>query len=175
MSTFGHRLAELHPGAKAKAESPWTDELIQRLRVDWAAGITASEIAGRFGLSKNAIVGKAHRLFLDSRPTPIKRDPNKPLPVRKPAKPFMPAFRLPALASDIGTPAPIPVMPFRLTPPAAVETVFLPRKAGTRQCAWVDEGPRPMTWIYCQDSTDGGGSYCTEHHRISYQPRRAGV
>jgi len=51
----------------------WTDERIDELSQLWQAGHSASEIGKRLGVSKNAVVGKAHRLKLPSRPSPIKQ------------------------------------------------------------------------------------------------------
>ncbi len=51
--------------------SPWTEEKIERLRELWATGKSGSEIGKKLDLSKNSVVGKAHRLCLDSRPSPI--------------------------------------------------------------------------------------------------------
>ena len=53
----------------------WTDETIERLRTLWAEGHSTEEIGRRMGVSKNAIVGKAHRLRLPSRPSPIRKQP----------------------------------------------------------------------------------------------------
>lgn len=51
----------------------WTDEQIDTLRKLWGEGLSTSEIGRQLGVSKNAVVGKAHRLGLPSRPSPIKR------------------------------------------------------------------------------------------------------
>jgi GcrA cell cycle regulator len=51
----------------------WTDERIDRLKKMWADGATASQIADELGgVSRNAVIGKAHRLGLDARPSPVK-------------------------------------------------------------------------------------------------------
>ncbi|MGZ8282285.1 MAG: GcrA family cell cycle regulator [Allosphingosinicella sp.] len=51
----------------------WTDERIERLRELWSQGVTASQIADELGgVSRNAVIGKAHRLGLQSRPSPVK-------------------------------------------------------------------------------------------------------
>jgi len=51
----------------------WTDERIERLKKMWSAGATASQIADELGgVSRNAVIGKAHRLGLDARPSPVK-------------------------------------------------------------------------------------------------------
>ena len=56
----------------------WTDERINLLQELWHQGHSASEIAQRLGgISRNAVIGKAHRLELPSRPSPIKREEKK--------------------------------------------------------------------------------------------------
>ena len=51
----------------------WTDERIDRLKTMWENGLTASQIADELGgVSRNAVIGKAHRLGLKSRPSPVK-------------------------------------------------------------------------------------------------------
>lgn len=52
-------------------ESPWDDDNIATLRRLWAEGLSAAEIGRRIGVSKNAVVGKAHRLRLPARPSPL--------------------------------------------------------------------------------------------------------
>ena len=50
----------------------WTDERIEALRKMWESGQTASQIAEALGgVSRNAVIGKAHRLELQSRPSPV--------------------------------------------------------------------------------------------------------
>ena len=66
----------------------WTDERIDQLKAMWEKGLTASQIADELGgVSRNAVIGKAHRLGLQSRPSPVKPNeaPKKAAPVRKPA------------------------------------------------------------------------------------------
>src|SRR6185369_17040455 len=57
----------------------WTDERIDRLKKMWSDGSTASQIADELGgVSRNAVIGKAHRLGLDARPSPVKPGEEKP-------------------------------------------------------------------------------------------------
>ena len=70
----------------------WTDERIATLKKMWEGGSTASQIADELGgVSRNAVIGKAHRLGLKSRPSPVKANekkkaaPAKPKPAPKPA------------------------------------------------------------------------------------------
>lgn len=85
----------------------WDDETIRHLRDLWAQGLSTAEIGRRLGVSKNAIVGKAHRLDLDARPSPIRRDGTKPSTERPSAYPRMAGPTLPPLASA-GGPAAAP-------------------------------------------------------------------
>lgn len=66
----------------------WTDERIGTLRKMWEGGATASEIATELGgVSRNAVIGKAHRLGLKARPSPVKANEKKKAaaPVKKAA------------------------------------------------------------------------------------------
>lgn len=51
----------------------WTDESIMRLRGLWQDGLSTAEIGRRMQITKNAVVGKAHRLTLPPRPSPIRK------------------------------------------------------------------------------------------------------
>lgn len=85
----------------------WTDERIDTLKTMWENGMTASQIAEKLGgVSRNAVIGKAHRLGLQSRPSPVKPNETEEKPAPKAAAPK------PAPA-----PAPKPVEP-RPTPQA---------------------------------------------------------
>lgn len=50
----------------------WTDDKIKKLKKLWEKGLSTSEIGKKLDVSKNAVVGKAHRIGLKSRPSPIK-------------------------------------------------------------------------------------------------------
>ena len=52
----------------------WTETRVDQLKNLWEEGLSASQIANRLGdVTRNAVIGKAHRLGLSSRPSPIKR------------------------------------------------------------------------------------------------------
>ena len=66
----------------------WTDERIDRLKTMWEKGMTASQIAEDLGgVSRNAVIGKAHRLDLQSRPSPVKANEPATASVPKAAAP----------------------------------------------------------------------------------------
>jgi GcrA cell cycle regulator len=78
----------------------WTDERIDRLKELWTQGMTASQIADELGgVSRNAVIGKAHRLGLQSRPSPVK--PNEAAPAAEEAAPA-------AAAEPAAAPEPAP-------------------------------------------------------------------
>jgi GcrA cell cycle regulator len=58
-------------------DSIWSDDLITALAALWAEGHSTAEIGRRLGVSKNAVVGKAHRLSLTPRPSPVKIVPGQ--------------------------------------------------------------------------------------------------
>lgn len=61
-----------------KTALAWTDEMVKELARLWEQGLSTGEIGRALGVSKNAVVGKAHRLGLTGRPSPIKRTASKP-------------------------------------------------------------------------------------------------
>jgi len=102
----------------------WTDERIDRLKELWSKGMTASQIADELGgVSRNAVIGKAHRLGLQARPSPVK--PNEPAPKARskpapsPAEQAPPAAARPAAAPHRPEPQPAaaPAQPATAAPP----------------------------------------------------------
>ena len=66
----------------------WTDERIEKLTKMWEGGATASQIAEELGgVSRNAVIGKAHRLGLKARPSPVKANEKPEGPAPAPARP----------------------------------------------------------------------------------------
>lgn len=104
----------------------WTNERIDQLKTMWERGMTASQIAEELGgVSRNAVIGKAHRLGLQARPSPVKAVDATPKAA--------PAPRKPAVAAD---PAP---------PPFETSATSAPAKeaAPVRQAAPVAAPPPP--------------------------------
>ncbi len=97
----------------------WTDEVINQLRGLWAEGHSTAEIGRRLGVTKNAIVGKAHRLDLPARPSPIRRDPNAE-PVTRVTVRRVEGPTLPPLPSAVAETA------FEALPPMASAGMLVP-------------------------------------------------
>ena len=86
----------------------WTDERIATLKKMWEGGSTASQIADELGgVSRNAVIGKAHRLGLKSRPSPVKANEKKKAEAKKPAaKPVVKKPAAKPAAKPVAKPAP---------------------------------------------------------------------
>ena len=94
----------------------WTDERIERLKNMWAKGATASQIADELGgVSRNAVIGKAHRLGLEQRPSPVK--PGEEKEAKKPAA-TAPAAAAPKPAPKAEAPKPAAAAPATAAPAA---------------------------------------------------------
>ena len=161
----------------------WDDTAIACLRRLWAnQALSASQIGLRLGATKNAVVGKAHRLGLPSRPSPIAQNYSaRPKPMRKPK------VTLPPLAVE-AAPAVIPAAPDLVAaavpvevPPAvaaagggADEPAPRPRPVLVRSCCWPmwPNDARP-TQEFCgapsRIKADGVAcSYCEDHARRAF-------
>ncbi len=95
----------------------WTDERIATLKTMWEAGQTASQIAEALGgVSRNAVIGKAHRLELQARPSPVKpNDPEAKAAAAAEASASAAATAPEPVAApepvEVETPKPAPVVP----------------------------------------------------------------
>lgn len=127
----------------------WTDERIGTLTKMWEGGATASQIAEKLGgVSRNAVIGKAHRLGLKSRPSPVKANeekPEKPAP-RKPApETLVVAPRKPAPPKPIVAPqapsAPPPFAPDADEPVHVAPAVAAPRIVSVGPGGFLRQGP----------------------------------
>ena len=88
----------------------WTEERIAKLKEMWEGGATASHIADDLGgVSRNAVIGKAHRLGLKARPSPVK-EKDKPAPVAAAAT-AAPAAARPAAREQTEALRPAPAEP----------------------------------------------------------------
>ena len=148
----------------------WTDSAIEQLRDLWDDNsLSGLQIGRRMGISKNAVVGKAHRLGLPMRPSPIKRDgvPRPPAPVRGGVR-----TTLAALAVEAPPPAPPAAPRPRIAPREAepMRTVFRPRLPSA--CCWPlwDNRKRP-THKYCGADATPGQPYCAKHRALSLLAR----
>lgn len=158
----------------------WNEEAIARLRSLWDEGLSTAEIGRRMAVSKNAVVGKAHRLNLPARPSPIRRDPSGATP-RRPALKRVSGPTLPPLsvtleptlpvslpAAEIRRPEPVreaSAAPDRAPQPALRPVTPRPR---SYTCCWPIGEPGTKSFRFCDSEATAGKPYCTEHAQLAY-------
>lgn len=154
----------------------WTEERIEVLTRLWAEGLSASQIAAELGggASRNAVLGKAHRLGLVRRETKGPSTPGSPKPPRPPtppaaAAPPMPQAPAPALVEQH------PVCQPAETSPA--QAVVVPRSAGVTimelreaMCRFPLGDPTTPEFRFCGAQASTGLPYCAHHAQIAYVP-----
>jgi len=126
----------------------WTDERVELLKKLWGEGKTAAEIAKVLGdgVTRNAVIGKAHRLKLSTRLSPIQQNTR---PMRNPDAP-----RAKKLAP--------PRLDFKGN---CVQMVDL----APRMCRWPNGDPQDEDFSFCGCEIVEGLPYCPEHARAAYQ------
>jgi GcrA cell cycle regulator len=157
------------------SEFEWTDDTIRELWQLWSEGHSTAEIGRRMGISKNAVVGKAHRLDLPARPSPIRTggSPRPPRPPRAPRRPPVPRLADTVLLSSLRA-GDIPTAVERLAPlhTPTRRVASAPRRIGSHPCCWPIGEPRTSSFRFCDDLAPLDVPYCDEHARLAYKPRR---
>ncbi len=147
----------------------WTEETIARLRALWAEGHSTAEIGRRMGISKNAVVGKAHRLELSARPSPIRRGdeaPRRPAPARRLAS--APPTSTPS-ASEPPNARAAGRLDERPAPPPLRAVVAAARGAGREMpCCWPIGEPGTPDFRFCDAPAIAGKPYCEAHAQLAY-------
>ncbi len=157
----------------------WTEQQIQALKKMWGNGYSASDIAKTLGggLTRNAVIGKAHRLKLSSRPSPIAAGGEMPMKVggnvlptmtkiskkRSMLRPLPPVQMPEAVARPVAREAFKPIEQIKRTEGIAVT------KAGERHCRWPIGDPRSPEFRFCGCPSYEGLPYCVDHARVAYQ------
>ena len=157
-------------------EMEWAEDTIFRLRTLWDEGLSTAEIGRRLGVSKNAVVGKAHRLDLPARPSPIRRDgagggvPRRSAP-RRVAGPTLPPLSSSgfATASALATVHHTPPLAPRPAPPPARVQAPAPRPYGrVVTCCWPIGEPGTRSFHFCDAESVPGKPYCSDHAQLAY-------
>lgn len=145
----------------------WTDERVELLKKLWQDGLSASQIAKQLGgVTRNAVIGKVHRLGLSGRATPSKPARNvykAPRPARPAQAPSAPR-RMAEPLSSASAPTQAPVRYVDEAPGSATVLTL-----GAHMCKWPIGDPAMDNFTFC-GRRSGEGPYCHEHSRIAYQP-----
>lgn len=150
----------------------WSEDEITTLKDLWASGMVTQKIGDRMKRSKSSIVGKAGRLDLPARPSPIHRRTVDGVP--PPHRPHVPRVTLPPLQSAVLVAPPTPPAPTETaqgssTLDALVEQALRPRSA----CCWPTGEPGKPGFRFCDDRAMAGRPYCGAHVLRAYAPMRS--
>jgi GcrA cell cycle regulator len=162
--------------------SEWSDQQIARLRELWDGPDSTAAIGGKMGMSKNAVVGKAKRLNLPARPSPIIRD-GRPVKPKSAPRVHGATLTLPPsiIAAQAAEKAAERALVAKLSEIVAAATEPEPeaprvefKPLAPRQCCWPLWDGKP-THRYCEAVARPGRAYCSAHHEIAYtKPQREG-
>ena len=150
----------------------WNDETIARIRALWSEGHSTAEIGRRMGISKNAVVGKAHRLCLPARPSPIRRGTGEKrastrATIRRVTGPTLPALQ--SVPRAVAPPTPVGFTPMQKPPVVLRQVPAQPRPSGrVSSCCWPLGEPGTPDFHFCGDPTVPAKPYCDEHAALAY-------
>ena len=160
----------------------WTKERTSLLEKRWTEGKSAAEIAKELGgVTRNAVIGKAHRMGLSGRPSPIKKatTTRKKTTKKAAATPKKaPAKKPVQKKKKVEEPAPTP-LPKSIKPiPAGPKKKKKERPSGDalgildltdRICKWPIGDPQEADFHFCGDDVHPGRPYCVTHCTEAYQ------
>lgn len=151
----------------------WTDERVALLKKLWGEGKTAKEIAHILGggVTRNAVIGKAHRLKLSNRISPIQQNEKvktRPKVLDKSAR----AARK-NVPIEIVHPRPTSTMALAPAPNAPRGGVKM-QDLRERSCRWPYGDPRDADFHFCGAGSIPGLPYCEHHARVAFHTSRGG-
>ncbi len=130
----------------------WTDERVALLKRLWGEGKTAAEIASELGgVTRNAVIGKAHRLKLSNRVSPIQQN-KKPVAVASNKQPAPVEKKIRQTLEQDNNRIGVSMMELDAT-----------------MCRWPLGDPREEKFSFCGDGSIPGLPYCEAHSKVAYQ------
>ena len=150
----------------------WTEERVELLKKLWSEGLSASQIAAELGgITRNAVIGKVHRLGLSGRA----KSANSGAPRQR--KPRAPTHMLRIGRSIRGNTALAPIYDTEAeAEPELIDNII---PIGQRRtilelteatCRWPVGDPGAGDFFFCGGNTVGSTPYCAHHARVAYQP-----
>ena len=151
----------------------WTDERVELLKKLWTDGLSASQIAAQMGgVTRNAVIGKVHRLSLSGRARPASSTP-------RPRKMRQPSMHRPRTFVNGNTVMKTHAQPAprRLPAPVPIEDIVVPISLNISllalteaMCKWPIGDPGAEQFHFCGHKNWNSLPYCEYHSRLAYQP-----
>lgn len=178
----------------------WTDERVDLLKTMWGAGKSASQIAKELGgVTRNAVIGKVHRLGLSNRTAPAKAKEAAAREKPATAKPAPPPAPKPAAATEAkpadrplnipprkpimtaGQPLPPQPSNSEISAEALANVAAIEKKSKKlrlmelteRTCKWPVGDPATEDFWFCGLVSEQGKPYCEAHNAVAFQPMSA--
>ena len=139
---------------------PWNESNVERLRELWDQGLPTAQIGKLLGFTKNAVVGKAHRIGLERRPSPIRRTAVKP-DRKKARSPIIPKLNFENTKEEV-VEKQKPQKNFQ----PVIKNLFTNNIK--RGCEWPEGHPDESDFKFCGKERFEDKPYCLEHCAIAY-------
>ena len=139
---------------------PWDDNNVSKLRELWDQGLPTAQIGKLLGFTKNAVVGKAHRIGLERRPSPIRRTAVKP-DRKKARSPIIPKLNFEVKKDEVKE-DPVHQQTFQ----PVVKNLFT--KSVKRGCEWPEGHPDESDFKFCGKERFEDKPYCIDHCAVAY-------
>ena len=138
----------------------WNDDNVARLRDLWDQGLPTAQIGKLLGFTKNAVVGKAHRIGLETRPSPVRRTAAKP-DRKKARSPITPKLNFEIPKEENKETQRL----HEIFQPAVKNLVTNKNKRG---CEWPDGHPDESGFKFCGQERFEEKPYCLDHCAVAY-------
>ena len=138
----------------------WNEDNVGRLKELWDQGLPTAQIGKLLGFTKNAVVGKAHRIGLERRPSPIRRTAAKP-DRKKARSPIMPKLNFENTEPEEKT-----YISEVTTLQPTIKNIF--NTKGKRGCEWPEGHPDETGFRFCNKDRHEEKPYCLDHCALAY-------
>ena len=146
----------------------WNEERVELLKKLWGEGLSASQIASKMGgVTRNAVIGKVHRLGLSGRATPAKPQRGRAFLDAREDEPE--TAKEPSIKRIVSEPEFTAPVVLASGDKATVATL------NANMCKWPIGDPARDDFHFCGQSTSTGKSYCAYHAHLAFQPSQQRV
>lgn len=150
----------------------WTDDRVELLRKLWAEGLSASQVAARLGgITRNAVIGKVHRLGLEGRARAGQGGKRAEAETEEAPGPEAGAGSAARnIEADLASVVPLPSQAVGGIPALPDQGKLTLLNLTEQTCKWPIGDPGTAGFHFCGQRAELGLPYCAAHARIAYQP-----